>query len=123
MLLNNIIESIDNIVSSNNNIEYIMDFKFGHAETIMPLFGLLNLFNSTGLLNITSFNQPRSWRGSSIVPMAANIHFEVYKCEDDYKIKIVVNEEDVKLDIVECRKSAYLFDFIFSYIIDSVHGV
>lgn len=120
LLLNNIIESIDNIVS-NNNIEYIADFKFGHAETIMPLFALLNMFNSTGLLNTTSFNEPRSWRGSSIVPMAANIHFELYKCENDYEIRIVVNEEDVKLDIAECRKSAYnLSSFIF---IDSVHGV
>lgn len=107
-LLKDIIEGIDNKIESNEN-DIIADFKFGHAETIAPLYGLLNLFNSTGVLNISSVNDKRSWRGSSILPMAGHINFELYECDNKYKLRVQVNEEDVILPIKKCNKSSYIY--------------
>ena len=60
-------------------------FRFGHAETIMPLLSLLSLYRDSEPPTQHNFHsqQNRQFRASRISPFAANIGFILYECEAD----------------------------------------
>lgn len=41
--------------------------------------------------------------------MAGHINFELYECDNKYKLRVQVNEEDVILPIKKCNKSSYIY--------------
>ena len=61
-------------------------FMFGHSSSIVPFECLLGLFNDSTLLPILADNYDqqanRSFRGSRIGSMAANVALVLYECEE-----------------------------------------
>lgn len=74
--------------------------RFGHAETVMPLFVFFGLFRDTmPLLHSTPEKEwkVRKWNTSRICPFQANIAFFVAECAGKESIVIQVNEQTVSI--------------------------
>ena len=72
--------------------------RFGHAETLMPLFSLLHLPGCHYLTNYFD-TVDQHWRDFDVVPMAANIQFILFKNVNSgrYYVRVDLNEKPVKL--------------------------
>lgn len=96
-LLQNIIETTDAFIENNGKGQATVNLRFGHAETLMPLFSLMhipgcyymtNYFDTVGL----------HWRDFYIVPMAANLQIILFKSEKGgYYVRVDLNETPVPL--------------------------
>jgi hypothetical protein len=72
--------------------------RFGHAETVMPLFVFFNLFKDPKpLLHSTPESEwsKRQWNTSKICPFQANIAFFLADCAGVESVVIQVNEQTV----------------------------
>ncbi|OWF36802.1 Multiple inositol polyphosphate phosphatase 1 [Mizuhopecten yessoensis] len=74
-------------------------FRFGHAETLLPIYSALSLFRDNVPLLASNYNlhRKRKYRSSNISPFAGNIYPVLYKCGDDLGdlyVKMFVNEVD-----------------------------
>eukprot|EP01094_Clydonella_sp_ATCC50884_P006372 TRINITY_DN1549_c1_g2_i3.p1 TRINITY_DN1549_c1_g2~~TRINITY_DN1549_c1_g2_i3.p1 ORF type:complete len:499 (-),score=135.98 TRINITY_DN1549_c1_g2_i3:135-1631(-) len=84
-----------NTSRENATVPLLGQFRFAHAETLIPFVSLLGLFkdpyplfaNST-LEQITQ----RQWRTSMISPFAGNIAFFLYRGPQGYRVKLELNE-------------------------------
>ena len=75
-----------------------VNLRFGHAETIMPLVALLRLGGCYYLTNY--FDTVAShWQDFSIVPMAANLQFIIFRHTKSgkYFLRVDLNEQPVPL--------------------------
>lgn len=73
--------------------------RFGHAETVMPLFVFFGLFrDSSPLLHTASPSErgARQWNTSKICPFQANIAFYVASCAGKQSVVVQVNERTVE---------------------------
>ena len=75
-------------------------FRFGHSETVGPLYAVWGLFNDSVPLRADNFQSQanRKWKSSEILPMSANLLFILYKSDNDtvtpnYVVKTYVNFE------------------------------
>ncbi len=73
-------------------------FRFGHAETLMPLLSLLRL---PGCFYMTNYfdTVASHWRDFDVVPMAANIQFVIFKAKASghYYVRVELNERPLRL--------------------------
>ncbi len=76
---------------------YAVDLAFGHAETVVPIATFFEIFPKDFL----------DWSTSEASPMASNIQFLTYECEDSFKIKMLYNEKEFKLPIAACKNSSF----------------
>ena len=94
-------QSVLNGGNSRFSIRPISDnavFWFSHAETILPVISLLELFDQKlpmaadkflqRLQSIDNRNRFSVFRASNIVPFAANLEFDLYQCKNDTISKI-----------------------------------
>ena len=60
-------------------------FRFGHAETLLPVLSLLDLYNDTTRLTSQRFDEQRrrAFKTGKIAAFGANIMFVVYECDAD----------------------------------------
>lgn len=95
-LVLDIIEKGDAAVTGSNPA--IVDLRFGHAETVMPLVSLLRLPGCYYLTNY--FDTVAShWRDWQVVPMAANVQFVFFKAArtGNIYVRTDLNEKPVTL--------------------------
>ncbi|CEP02526.1 Histidine phosphatase superfamily (branch 2) [Plasmodiophora brassicae] len=87
---------VDDILSSMSTITngtmspLLLDIRHGHAESLLPLIGILGLFHN---LTDSSSVPHRAWRTSHIVPYSANLAFHTYACADgQFIVQLLHNE-------------------------------
>lgn len=94
-LLLNLISTTDEAVKGNN--QYSVELRFGHAETLMPLFALMHL---PGCYYMTNYFDTVGlhWRDFYVVPMAANMQMVLFKSNTGhYYVRVELNEIPVTL--------------------------
>uniref|UniRef100_A0A672KJS3 Multiple inositol polyphosphate phosphatase 1 n=1 Tax=Sinocyclocheilus grahami TaxID=75366 RepID=A0A672KJS3_SINGR len=71
----------------------------GHAETLLPLLTLLDLFKDDIPLSSTNFatQHNRIFRSGKIVPYAANLLVVLYKCPEGIRMGVRLNEKSLTL--------------------------
>lgn len=73
------------------------EFRFTHAEEIIPLAALMKLPGSTQAMPpeqlFTYAENP--WRGAQVAPMAANIQWDMYQRDSDYLVRMLYNEQQI----------------------------
>ncbi|XP_064653274.1 multiple inositol polyphosphate phosphatase 1-like [Lineus longissimus] len=107
-------------------------FRFGHAETLYPLYAAMGLFNVSDPIKAHNFDQMknRAFRGSRINPFSANIAFVLYDCDNSrdamdlhrftdkdlqslpehfekFMIQVLLNEKPVTLPVCEHELCPY----------------
>jgi len=95
VLVDAFLDSIE--AAADGDEEYAAEFRFAHAEEIVPLAALLKLPGSTVQQPVDELfsydNNP--WRGAQVAPMAANIQWDVYQGPHDKTIvKMLYNEQE-----------------------------
>jgi len=78
------------------------NLRFGHTETVMPFASFLGLYINADSEEL-SFSPDRAWNTSKLCPMATNVQLILYKCEDSYMVKVLLNENEVVLPIPACQ--------------------
>ena len=95
-LVLNLIETTDAAIQGNNPA--VVDLRFGHAETIMPLLSLLRL---PGCYYVTNYwdTVAGHWRDFDVVPMAANLQIILFKAKKSghYYVRFDINERPTPL--------------------------
>lgn len=94
-LLENLIETTDSAVEGKN--PYSMMLRFGHAETLMPLFALMHI---PGCYYMTNYFDTvgQHWRDFYVIPMASNMQIILFKSEKgNYYVRVDLNETPVTL--------------------------
>ena len=68
------------------------DFRFAHAETLLPLAALMALEGASEQAAEYPF-KGRRWKGAAVAPMSANIQWRLYRALDgEYKLRVLLNE-------------------------------
>lgn len=95
-LLQDIIATTDEFINGTN--PSVANFRFGHAETLMPLLSLMRL---KGCYYMTNYFDTVGlhWLDFEVVPMAANLQIILFKARatGNYYIRVDLNEKPVPL--------------------------
>ena len=123
-LLNDFITTIREFTSSPSNGK-IGIFRSAHAETIIPLFALLNVSLDNVPMKTENFEdlKVRKFRGACLSPFSGNLYFVLYNCSGVYKIQLYINERLVKLPICQSGFDCDLATFLdhFGPMADGCH--
>ena len=97
-------------------------FRSSHAETIIPLYALMDLLVNKEPLKANNYNvmKDRPFKAAKIAPFAGNIGFVLYKCQDSsYKVQVYGNEKLIKLPCCETAVDCLLevFEECYSKIV------
>lgn len=94
-LLLDLIKTTDNFVSGTDLTP--VHLRFGHAETLMPLFSMLHIDGAYYLTNYFD-TVGQHWRDFSFVPMAANLQMILFEdAKGEYVVRFDLNEVPIKL--------------------------
>lgn len=115
-LLENIISTADSVLSGKLNI--VAQLRFAHAETLMPLFSLLNLPHCNYLTNYFDTVQYH-WADWYVVPMASNLQIIYFKAtgSGNIYVRFDLNETPISLSSEDSTKY-YPWDKAREYMID-----
>nr|XP_006821711.1 PREDICTED: multiple inositol polyphosphate phosphatase 1-like [Saccoglossus kowalevskii] len=105
-------------VLSNHDNSPVGVFRFGHAETFLPLLSILGLYkDEDNILRYDNYhsNRNRTFRTSKLSPFAGNIAFVLYSCTDStgnsmYMIEVLLHEQPVTLPC--CTSTLCSYDVI-----------
>lgn len=82
----------------------IANLRFAHAETIIPFLVNLGLNREDTVDDMLHRPLQRKFRTSNVSPMAANVQWILYECEDNrYRVRMRHNEKDVAFPIPGCE--------------------
>lgn len=115
-LLNDFITTIRAFASSPRNGK-VGVFRSAHAETIIPLFALLNISLDNIPMNTENFDdlKVRRFRGACLSPFSGNLYFVLYNCSGVYKIQLYINERLVKMPCCQSGVDCDLETFLDHY--------
>ncbi|WP_436326980.1 histidine-type phosphatase [Brevibacterium sp. FAM 27836] len=102
-LLADMLDAIDGVATGETR--QAADFRFAHAEEIIPLAALMELPGSSRQQEPDSLfsYENNEWRGSQIAPMGANIQWDVFADNsDDVLVRMLYNEEQTAFGL-DCR--------------------
>jgi hypothetical protein len=113
-LVNDFFDAVEHVTKGTSS--EAARLRFTHAEVIVPFVTLLQLPGSdkpaTLLKPYRYENNP--WRGEAVVPMAANIQWDVYRdAQQHYLVKMLYNEKPTHFK-TSCRPvtaDSYYYDF------------
>lgn len=97
-------DEIERLFTKSDEQEARAVLRFGHAETVMPLFVFFDLFkDSKPLLHSSPQSEwsQRRWNTSKICPFQANIAFFLAECNGVESVVIQVNEETVSTSTLD----------------------
>ncbi|KAG1971917.1 multiple inositol polyphosphate phosphatase 1a [Pimephales promelas] len=102
ILFHDLFYRLDQVVTNINSgvtVSEAVTVQVGHAETLIPLLTLLDLFKDDVPLKSTNFatQQNRIFRSGRIVPYAANLLVVLYKCPGGIRIGVRLNEKSLTL--------------------------
>lgn len=94
-LVLDLIKTTDAAVAGNSDAN--VRLRFGHAETLLPLFSLLRLDGAYYLTNYYD-TVGQHFRNFAIVPMAANLQMILFKSDrGNYYVRFDLNERPIRL--------------------------
>ena len=94
-LLNDILTKADAAIATGKPCATL---RFGHDTGILPLIALMNLNNNSDVKVNDLKDLYKYWTDFKLIPMAANVQFIFYKNnKNDILLKVLMNEEEVKL--------------------------
>lgn len=102
ILFHDLFHRLDQVVAKINldgTVSEAVTVQVGHAETLIPLLTLLDLFKDDIPLQSTNFasQQNRIFRSGHIVPYAANLLAVLYKCPEGIRLGVRLNEKSLTL--------------------------
>nr|XP_002738932.1 PREDICTED: multiple inositol polyphosphate phosphatase 1-like [Saccoglossus kowalevskii] len=112
------LQHIFSTLEDNHDNSPVGVFRFGHAETLIPLLSILGLYKDEEIIlkydNYHS-NWNRTFRASKLSPFAGNIAFVLYSCTDStgnstYMIEVLLHEQPVTLPC--CASTLCSYDVI-----------
>ena len=112
-LLENILNTADSYIAKK---ESSVTLRFGHESCVLPLACLLELgdcaYQTTDLNSLADV-----WRNYKIFPMACNIQFVFYrkKGSDDILVKVLLNEQEMKLPVESTLAPYYHWKDVETY--------
>lgn len=112
-LLENILNTADTCIVKKENSATL---RFGHESCVLPLACLLELgdcaFQTPDVNSLADV-----WRNYRIFPMACNIQFVFYrkKANDDILVKVLLNEQEMKLPVESDLAPYYYWKDVETY--------
>ena len=115
-LLDDFVKTLNNFVES-PKLGKIGVFRSAHAETIIPLFALLNVSLDHVQMKADNFEdlKTRRFRGACLSPFSGNLYFVLYDCDGVYKIQLYINERLVKLPCCKSDVDCTFEEFLEHY--------
>lgn len=104
-LVIDIIRKADNALNGTNPA--VVNLRFGHAETVMPLVSLLRL---PGCYYLTNYfdTVATHWRDWQVVPMAANLQMIFFRAEKSGDIYVRTELNEVPVPLIPGDKRIYM---------------
>lgn len=104
-LVIDIIRKADNALNGTNPA--VVNLRFGHAETVMPLVSLLRL---PGCYYLTNYfdTVATHWRDWQVVPMAANLQMIFFRAEKSGDIYVRTDLNEVPVPLIPGDKRIYV---------------
>ncbi|XP_036449571.1 multiple inositol polyphosphate phosphatase 1-like [Colossoma macropomum] len=80
-------------------VSEVATVQIGHAETLLPLMTLLGLFKDNIPLTADNYlsQNNRAFRGGKIMPFLGNLMAVLWKCSNDFRLQLRVNEKPVQV--------------------------
>ncbi|XP_060788842.1 multiple inositol polyphosphate phosphatase 1-like [Neoarius graeffei] len=102
VLFHDLFKRLDTVASqikSGGHVSEVVMVQVGHAETLLPLLTLLDLFKDSVPLNSSNFasHRGRVFRTGLIVPYAANLLMALFDCPDGLRLQARLNEQPLTL--------------------------
>jgi hypothetical protein len=89
---------------------------------VSPFASFLGLYAGAASEEL-SFSPDRAWNTSTLCPMATNVQLILYRCENIYKVKVLLNENEVVLPIPECQDVYCNWQDVKAYYTDLMAGL
>ncbi|XP_053093826.1 multiple inositol polyphosphate phosphatase 1-like isoform X2 [Pangasianodon hypophthalmus] len=93
------LDAAANQIKSGGRVSEVVMVQVGHAETLLPLLTLLDLFKDDVPLTSSNFasHRGRAFRTGAIVPYAANLLMTLFDCPDGLRLQARLNERPLTL--------------------------
>lgn len=123
-VLLNIIESADTALNSNNKS---VNLRYGHDSIVMPLTCLMEIDDYGIEINDFEDLAALGWHDYKVVPMGANLQLVFYRPEgnlnsDEVLVKVLLNEEEVRLPIESDIVPYYNWNKLKNYYIQKLNS-
>ena len=104
LLLRDIIERADNIISDRSTDE-VATLRFGHDSAVIPLLAVLHAEGCDGRISFAEIERlPEVWCDSRITSMSVNVQFIFYRNKQgDVLVRVLHSERDIRIPVkTEC---------------------
>ncbi|KAK3537505.1 hypothetical protein QTP70_012257 [Hemibagrus guttatus] len=93
------LDAVAEQIGAGGHVSEVVMVQVGHAETLLPLLTLLDLFKDDVPLNSSNFalHHGRYFRSGRIVPYAANLLMALFDCPDGLRLQARLNERPLTL--------------------------